>query len=137
MLTVDQYAYIRIAHRVYGKGIREISRDTGHSKNTVKKAVRGEYGGYSARRQQPFPALGPYLTIIDRWLKEDMDQPRKQRHTAVRIYNRLRREYGFEGGESTVRRYVREARRRLGVAAMQMFIPPASIKTCRESFALM
>ena len=34
MLTVDQHGYIRIAHRVYGKGIREIARETGHSKNT-------------------------------------------------------------------------------------------------------
>jgi transposase len=123
MLTVDQYAFIRIANRVYGKGIREIARDTGHSRNTVKKALRGEYGGYRARGRQPFPALGPYLTTIDRWLKEDKDQPRKQRHTAVRIYNRLRTEYGFEGGESTVRRYVREARRRLGVTPIKVFIP--------------
>ena len=120
---MDQYAFIRIAHRVYGKGIREIARETGHSRNTVKKALRGEYGGYSDRGQQPFPALGPYLTTIDRWLKEDKDHPRKQRHTAVRIYNRLRTECGFEGGESTVRRYVREARRRLGVTPMQVFIP--------------
>lgn len=120
---MDQYAFIRIAHRVYGKGIREIARDTGHSRNTVKKALRGEYEGYSARGKQPFPALGPYLATIDRWLKEDMDQPRKQRHTAVRIYNRLRTECSFEGGESTVRRYVREARRRLGVNPAQVFIP--------------
>jgi transposase len=123
MLTVDQYGFIRTAQRVYGKGIREIARDTGHSRNTVKKALRGEHEGYSARGRQPFPALGPYLATIERWLKEDMDQPRKQRHTAVRIYNRLRREYGFEGGESTVRRYVREARRRLGVSPVQVFIP--------------
>jgi transposase len=123
MLTVDQYAFIRISHRVYGKGIREIARDTGHSRNTVKKALRGEYGGYSERDKQPFPVLGPYLATIDRWLKEDMDRPRKQRHTAIRIYHRLQREYGFEGGESTVRRYVREARRRLGLTPMQVFIP--------------
>ncbi len=120
---VDQYAFIRIAHRVYGKRIREIARETGHSRNTVKKALRGEYRGYSARDRQPFPVLGPYLRTIDRWLKEDQDQPRKQRHTAVRIYNRLRTEYGFEGGESTVRRYVREARRRLGVRPSGVFIP--------------
>ena len=97
---MDQYAFIRIAHRVYGKGIREIARDTGHSRNTVKKALRGEYGGYSGRGRQPFPALGPYLATIDRWLKEDKDHPRKQRHTAVRIYNRLRTEYGFEDGHA-------------------------------------
>jgi len=40
MLTVDQYEYIRIAHRVYGKKIREITRETGHSRNTVKKGDR-------------------------------------------------------------------------------------------------
>ena len=37
MLTVDQYEYIRIAYRVYGKTIRKIARETGHSRNTVKK----------------------------------------------------------------------------------------------------
>ena len=68
MLTVDQYAFIRTARRVYGKGIREIARDTGHSRNTVKKALRGEHEGYSARGRQPFPALGPYLATIERWL---------------------------------------------------------------------
>lgn len=120
---MDQYAFIRIAHRVYGKGVREISRDTGHSRNTVKKALRGEHEGYGTRERQPFPVLGPYLTTINRWLEEDKAGPRKQRHTAVRIYNRLRKECGFKGCESTVRRYVREARRRLGVTPMQVFIP--------------
>ena len=40
MLMVDQYEYIRTAHRVYGKKIREITRETGHSRNTIKKALR-------------------------------------------------------------------------------------------------
>ena len=57
MLTVDQYEYIRIAHRVYGKGIRQISRDTGHSRNTIKKALRGEHGGYKSREHQPYPGF--------------------------------------------------------------------------------
>lgn len=120
---MDHYSYIRIAHRVYGKGVREIARETGHSRNTVKKALRGEYEGYSPRGKQPYPVLGPHMATIDRWLEEDKDQPRKQRHTATRIYNRLQTEHGYTGGESTVRRYVREARRRLGVSPMQMFIP--------------
>ena len=120
---MDQYAYIRIAHRVYGKGIREIARETGHSRNTIKKALREEYGGYGVRQRQPYPSLGAYLKTIDGWLTEDKDRPLNQRHTAARIYNRLRREHGFEGAESTVRRYVREARRRLGVGATKVFIP--------------
>jgi len=123
MLKVDQYDYIRTAHRVYGKKIREITRDTGHSRNTVKKVVRGEYSGYKPRINQPYPILGPYLKIIDRWLEDDKKSPKKQRHTAVRVYNRLEQEHGFKGAETTVRRYVREAKLRLGVGSPQAFIP--------------
>lgn len=89
MLKVDQYGYVRTAFRVYGKKIREISRDTGHSRNTVKKALGGEHSGYKPREHQPYPVLGLYLDIIDKWLKDDKERPKKQRHTAVRIYHRL------------------------------------------------
>ncbi|HPA13836.1 MAG TPA: hypothetical protein PKV75_01055 [Desulfobacterales bacterium] len=40
MLKVDQYSYIRTSHRVYGKKIKQIARETGHSKNTIKKVLR-------------------------------------------------------------------------------------------------
>ena len=66
MLKVDQYDYIRQAHRLYGKKVKEISRETGHSKNTVKKALRQEYIGYHTRENQPYPALGSYIKIIER-----------------------------------------------------------------------
>ena len=123
MLKVDQYDYIRTAYRVYGKKIKQIARETGHSKNTVKKVLRGEYGGYKPRAKQPYPILKPYLKIIDRWLEDDKERPKKQRHTAIRVYNRLVQEHGFKGAETTVRRYVREAKLRLGVGGRQAFIP--------------
>jgi len=123
MLKVDQYGYIRIAHRVYGKSVRQIARETGHSKNTIKKLLRGEYCGYRSRTSQPYPVLGPYLNIIDKWLTDDKTQPKKQRHTAVRIYRRLKQEHGFFGAETTVRRYVKEAKLRLGLRGQQAFIP--------------
>jgi transposase len=123
MLKVDQYEYIRTAYRVYGKGIREIARDTGHSKNTIKKALREEYTEYKVRESQPYPVLGPFIPIIDKWLLSDKEKPKKQRHTAVRIYHRLNYENGYKGAESTVRRYVRDARLRLGVAPSNVFIP--------------
>ena len=123
MLIVDQYSYIRTAHRVYGKKIKQIARETGHSRNTIKKVLRGEYSGYKPRITQPYPTLGPYLNMIDQWLKDDKHRPKKQRHTAVRVFNRLRQEHNFEGAETTVRRYVREAKLRLGVNARQVFIP--------------
>ncbi|MFV9646254.1 MAG: IS21 family transposase [Desulfobacterales bacterium] len=123
MLKVDQYDYIRTAYRVYGKKIKQIARETGHSKNTIKKALLSEYNGYKAREKQRYPALGHYLKIIDKWLKDDKEMPKKQRHTAVRVYNRLVQEHNFKGAETTVRRYVREARLRLGVRSRQVFIP--------------
>jgi len=123
MITVDQYRYIRTAHRVYGKKIREIARETGHSRNTVKKALREEYCGYSIREKQPYPVLGPYVAIIDSWLTGDKDKPKKQRHTAKRIYDRLRHEHGFQGSERAVRRYVSGARKRLGLGVDHVFIP--------------
>ncbi len=120
---MDQYEHIRTAHRVYGKKIREIARETGHSKNTVKKALRGEFCGYTKRRSQAHPVLGPYLTLIDDWLVGDKTEPKKQRHTAQRIYKRLVEEHGFSGSEPTVRRYVREAKARLGLNGQGAFIP--------------
>jgi len=123
MLKVDQYGYIRTAHRVYGKKIKQIARETGHSRNTIKKVLRSEYSGYKPRIKQSYPILGPYLKLIDKWLTDDKKQPKKQRHTAVRIYNRLKQEHNFQGAETTVRRYVREARLRLGVGSRQVFIP--------------
>jgi transposase len=124
MLKVDQYGYIRTAYRVYGKSIKQIARETGHSKNTIKKILRGQYCDYQLRQNQPYPVLGKYLSIIDGWLEKDKESPKKQRHTAVRIFHRLEQEHGFKGSEVTVRRYVREARMRLGIGKNNsVFIP--------------
>ena len=123
MLKVSQYDYIRTAHRVYGKSIKQISRETGHSKNTIRRALKREYSNYKSRQQQPYPVLGSYLTIIDRWLKEDKDRPAKQRHTATRIVQRLKKEHGYAGGLSTAYRYVREAKLRIGIGRQRAFIP--------------
>jgi len=124
MLKVDQYEYVRTARRVYGKSVSEIARETGHSRNTVKKVLRGEHRGYAAREKQAYPVLGPYLEIIDGWLEKDkLVKDPKQRHTAIRVYARLVREHGFEGSASNVRKYVRGAKKRLGLKTSEVFIP--------------
>ena len=120
---MDQYELVRTGHRVYGKTISELARLTGHSRNTIKKAIRGEPWRYKERAHQPFPVLGDCVKTIDHWLESDRDKPAKQRHTARRIYHRLVEEHGFEGSESNVRRYVRFARMRLGIDTSCVFIP--------------
>lgn len=120
---MDQYEYIRTAHRVYGKSVRQIARETGHDRKTIRKVLRGEPSGYGKRQSQPYPVLGRYLDLIDSWLEEDKKAPKKQRHTATRIYHRLVNEAGFNGGATTVRQYVRQAKIRLGLGGNKAFIP--------------
>lgn len=120
---MDEYAYLRTGHRVYGKSIRQLAKETGHSRNTVREKLKDEYQGYRPRRTQPYPVLGNHMDTIDSWLRSDKESPKKQRHTARRIYHRLRDEEGYMGCESTVRRYVRAAKRRLGVGRIQAYIP--------------
>jgi transposase len=123
MISMDQYDYIRTAHRVYGKSIRQIGRETGHDRKTIRKVLRHEPAGYGQRQSQPHPVLGPHLSLIDSWLEADQEVPRNQRHTATRIYRRLVNEEGFRGGASTVRQYVRQAKIRLGVGVAKAFVP--------------
>lgn len=120
---MDQYEYIRTAHRVYGKSVRQISRETGHDRKTIRKVLNKEAMVYSSRKHQAYPVLGPYLGLIDSWLESDREVDRKQRHTATRIYDRLVQEAGYKGGASTVRQYVRQARSRIGLGCNRAFIP--------------
>jgi hypothetical protein len=64
--------------------------------------------------------------VIDGWLVLDLDAPRKQRHTAHRIFVRLRNEHSFPGAEVTVRRYVRLRRREIGLVG-EAFVPQVHV----------
>ena len=83
------------------------------------------------RRQSPprRPKLDPYRGVVDRILEEDRSLPKKQRHTAKRIYERLRAEHSFTGKYTIVKDYVRERRRR----TREMYVPlshPAGDAQC-------
>ena len=67
------------------------------------------------------PKLDAFTGIIDQILREDQPRPKKQRHTAKRIGERLRAEYGFTGGDTIVKAYVREQR----LGGQEMFVPLA------------
>jgi transposase len=122
MYTVELYARVRRAVQVEGKSERQVAREYGLARETVRKMLMLQYSvppGY--RRQQPAkrPKLDPWVGVIDQILEEDRTRPRKQRHTAKRIYQRLRDEHGFSGGYTIVKDYVR--RRRL--SQREMFVP--------------
>jgi transposase len=71
---------------------------------------------------RPAPKLGAYRALIDAWLEADRDAPRKQRHTARRVWQRLVEEQGAVVSERQVSRYVRARRRELGDVG-EAFVP--------------
>ncbi|MEN6469068.1 MAG: hypothetical protein ABFD45_08985 [Smithella sp.] len=58
---MDQYELIRTGCRVYGKNISEMARMTGHSRNTIKKAIRGEPWGYKERQHYIDGKIQPFI----------------------------------------------------------------------------
>lgn len=120
MLQMANYEFIRKQHFVLGKPIRQISRESGYSRQVIRKALTStEIPVYKLSKSKPRPVIDSVKPIILEWLHQDEQAPPKQRHTAKRIYQRLVEEYDFTGGESTVRRYVRELR----VCPPKAFVP--------------
>lgn len=72
---------------------------------------------------RPAPSLDRWKPTIDGWLEADRSAPRKQRHTARRVWQRLGEEHGAAVGESTVRRYVAEVKRRMDVPLVEVMVP--------------
>lgn len=95
-----------------GEPIASIARAVGVSEPTARKYARADdLSPEPPRRRQPgSEVLAPYEGTIDSWLDDDCKNWRKQRHTAVRVYVRLRDELGYGGSYSTVQRYVRRRR---------------------------
>ena len=88
MVTVDEYARIRLAHRD-GMSIRAIARTFHHSRHKVRQILdNAEPRPYTRSQVAAAPVLGPFHGIIDEILKTDEEAPPKQRHTAMQLYRR-------------------------------------------------
>ncbi|WP_195839165.1 IS21 family transposase [Parafannyhessea umbonata] len=85
-----------------------ISRELGVSRNTVAKYadMRDMSPTAPVAPPRPHPAVDAHAAWMDAVLEEDLGAPRKQRHTAKRIFDRLVDERGYEGSYSSVCRYV-------------------------------
>jgi transposase len=113
MYGVDLYRRVRLACHRDGLSGREAARRFGIDRKTVTKILAHSVPpGYRRRQPPKRPKLDPFTDAIDRILIEDRTVHRKQRHTAKRIFERLRDEHGFSGGQTIVKDYVRERRRR-------------------------
>ena len=107
MFTVELYAAIRRAVMIEGLSRREAARRFGVHRNTITKMIQySAPPGYRRRERPVSKKLGPYMAWIDKVLADDRSVHKKQRHTAQRIFERLRDEEAFSGGYTIVREYV-------------------------------
>ena len=128
MFRVEVYLRVRRAVMVEGMSIREASRMFGLHRDTVRKMLAYSVPpGY--RRQTPpgKPKLSPYTGVIDRILEDDLGRPKKQRHTAKRIFERLRDEYGFDGQYTIVKDF-RSAILPFILTTRRLTVNPAPLK---------
>ena len=120
MYRVELYAQVRRSVFVEGLSEREAAKRFGLARGTVRKMLRyATPPGYRRRQPAQRPKLDPFTGIVDQILIDDQERPKKQRHTAKRIFDRLRDEYDFTGGYTIVKDYVRD--KKLG--GQEMFVP--------------
>jgi transposase len=123
MLIVETVARIRREFFVKGKSIKEIVRDLGVSRNTVRKVLRSGETAFSYERSvQPLPKLGPWSSDLDRLLEINAGKARRERLTLIRMFEELQG-LGYRGGYDAVRRYAAGWLREHSLATAAAYVP--------------
>ncbi len=123
-VKVELYEQIRREYEHGAGTIRAVARKLGVHRREVRKALASAVPAERKIPERERPRLAAAIPFIDGILESDRQAPRKQRHTAHRIFTRLRRERPeVEVAESTVRRYVRERKAAMGLLGRETFVP--------------
>jgi len=113
MLDRESWQSLRWLHLREGKSQRWIAKNLGISRATVGKYVkRPDAPKYEMREPRRKPVADKWRPIVEKILEEDKTAPKKQRHTATRIYHRLKKEHGYTGSQRTITSLVAELRKR-------------------------
>lgn len=115
---MEKWCKIRQRVEHDGVSIREIQRETGLHFNTVKKILAHGSPPPFQCPDRPKPKIGPYLDDIASIFKSDKEFPKKQRHTAKRIFEVIQAQ-GYEGGYTAVKDAVRELKQ----YSKEVFVP--------------
>jgi len=120
---METFEQIRRDRDREGLSIRALALRHGVHRRAVRQALASPVAPVKRSPvSRPAPKLGAYRALIDCWLEADRDAPRKQRHTARRVWQRLVAEHDAQVSERQVSRYVRERRRELGEVG-EAFVP--------------
>jgi transposase len=121
---VELFEQIRKDRRVGGSSIRELADRYHVHRRTVRQALDSAVPPpRKAYPPRPRPAVDAYAPVIDGWLLADRQVPRKQRHTARRVWQRLVAEHGATCSEVSVSRYVARRRAELGLDRVEVSVP--------------
>jgi len=136
MRTVEHIEEIRRAYYHEKKSIRAIAREQGHGRDVIRAAIAGTAPApprYRLRHAKRQPVRETIAPLVDAWLEADREAPRKQQHTAKRVYQRLVAEQGYTGSERTVRLYVqtwKKAHRSEAVGFVPLAYAPGAEAQC-------
>ena len=122
---MQKYELVRRSVLVDGLSKRKASGKFAVNRRTVDKMLAHAIPpGYQPKAPRAKPKLGPFLAIVEQIVAGDESAPKKQRHHAMRIYERLRDEHGYEGGPTQVRAYVSQLK---GRRPKEAFVPLVSV----------
>ena len=120
MFKVELYGRVRRAVLVDGQSQRSVAREFGISRKSVRKMVSFSVPPGYRREQSPArPKLDGFVGVIEAMVEEDRTRPPKQRHTARRVWERLKEEHHFTGGYTIVKDYLRSS----SEGSREMFVP--------------
>ena len=127
MLAMDKIHLIRQLFYEQGYDISDIIAKTGHDRKTIVKYL--DMTDFNLPEPKPVnpqdlcPKLDPYKPLITQWLIADKSAPRKQRHTAKRVYNRLKKIHGFDCSYRLVAQFVSFKKKELNLDKKKAYIP--------------
>ncbi|MBI4480379.1 MAG: IS21 family transposase [Acidobacteria bacterium] len=121
---MELFEQIRREYR-FGVGtIKGAAKKLGVHRRMVRQALASAVPPNRKIPLRAKPSLGPAIDFIEEILRADQQAPRKQRHTAHRIWERIRQERPeFRVAEATVRRYVQHRKEELGMPERETFVP--------------
>ena len=121
---VELFEQIRLEYEFGAGTIQGVARKLGVHRRAVREAIRSAVPARRKKTERPHIKMAPAAEFIDAILEEDRKVHRKQRHTATRIWHRIRDEVpGCTAAERTVRRYVEQRKEALGFGRHEIFVP--------------
>jgi transposase len=124
---VEQFELIRRDHRDEGLSYRALAARYGVHRRTVRAAVQNATPPQRKTPVRAAPVLGAYEATVRGWLVADQGAPRKQRHTARRVWQRLMDEEGAQVAESSVRALVARLRTEIGTGRPLVTVPQTHV----------